>query len=247
MILCLIKAGTDMNQLEVSDFSIDVIKKDIKNMHLSVYPPTGRVRLAVPLDVPEDAVRLFAISKLAWIKKHQRNFKAQDRQTPRKYVDRESHYFEGRRYLLRVTEYDGTPKVEVKTKTYIDLYVRTGSSKEQRQLILNKWYRENLKKRLPQLIAKWEKVMDVQVSDWNIKQMKTKWGSCNEHTGNILFNLELAKKPIHCLEFIVVHEMTHLLERKHNDIFHAYMDKFMPKWKQYRDELNRLPVAFEHK
>lgn len=232
-----------MDQLEVSDFSIDVIRKNIKNMHLSVYPPTGRVRLAVPMDVDSDAMRLFAISKISWIKKHQRNFKQQDRQTPRQFAERESHYFEGRRYLLRITEHDAPAKVEIKTKTYLDLFVKPETSKEQRQVVINGWYRKQLKNHIPKLISKWEKIMDVQVVDWGIKQMKTKWGSCNEKTASLWFNLELAKKPLHCLEFIVVHEMTHLLERKHNEHFLAYMDKFMPKWKQYKDELNSLPVS----
>lgn len=234
--------NTNIEQFAFSDFSIDVIRKDIKNMHLSVYPPTGRVRLAVPNSVDEDTIRLFAISKIAWIKRHQRKLKDQERQSPRDFVQRESHYFEGKRYLLRIFEYEGTPKVEVKTKTYLDLYIKQGASDKVRQTVLNKWYRENLKRQIPDLISKWEKIIGVEVSDWGIKQMKTKWGSCNERTGRILFNLELAKKPVRCIEFIVVHEMTHLLERKHNEKFHAMMDKFIPKWKQYREELNRLPL-----
>lgn len=232
-----------MHQIEISDVTIDVVRKSIKNMHLSVYPPTGRVRIATPLNIDDNAVRLFAISKLAWIKRNQRKFEQQDRQSPRAFAQRESHFFEGRRYLLRVTEVEATPKVILKTKTFIDLFVRPNTSIEQRQTILNEWYRKHLKNQIPTLIEKWEKILDVTVSDWGVKQMKTKWGTCNIEQKRIWVNLELAKKPVHCLEYIVVHEMIHLLERHHNDRFQAFLDKFLPKWKLYKEELNRLPVS----
>lgn len=232
-----------MYQIEVSDFTIDVVRKEIKNLHLSVYPPTGRVRIAAPLNVNDDSIKLFAISKLAWIKRNQRNFEKQERQSPRIFEERESHYFEGKRYLLRITEHAAPPKVEIKHKTYIDLYVRPETSTEQRQSILNEWYRKQLKSKIPAMIAKWEKIIDVTVSDWGVKQMKTKWGTCNIEQQRIWVNLELAKKPIHCLEYIIVHEMIHLIERHHNDHFLALMEKYMPKWKQYKEELNRLPVS----
>jgi len=226
-----------------SELSIDVVRKDIKNMHLAVYPPTGRVRIAAPLRIDDEAVRLFAISKIAWIRKHQRNFLAQDRQPPRKYKERESHYFLGKRYLLRITEEDEPPKVVMKTKTYIDLYVRSESSSEQRQTTINEWYRTELKKLIQPIIDKWGKKIGVTVEDWQVKQMKTKWGTCNIEKKRILINLELAKKPIHCLEYIIVHEMIHLLERHHNDRFLMLMEKYMPQWKFYKEELNRLPVS----
>lgn len=232
-----------MHQIEVSNFSIDVIRKSIKNMHLSVYPPTGRVRIAAPLNVDDEAVKLFAISKLAWIKKNQRKFEMQDRQMPRIFEQRESHYFEGKRYLLRVTEQNAPPRVEIKTKTYIDLFIRPNATVEQRQNCINEWYRKQLKNQIPQLIAKWEPIIGVSVSDWGVKQMKTKWGTCNIEQKRIWINLELAKKPYNCLEYIIVHEMTHLIERHHNDNFLAHLDKNLPKWKLYKDELNRLPVS----
>ena len=212
-------------------------------MHLSVYPPTGRVRIAAPLNVDDEAVKLFAISKLAWIKKNQRKFEMQDRQTPRVFEQRESHYFEGKRYLLRVTEQNAPPRVEIKTKTHIDLFIRLDATVEQRQNCINEWYRKQLKNQIPQLIEKWEPIIGVSVSDWGVKQMKTKWGTCNIEQKRIWINLELAKKPFYCLEFIVVHEMIHLLERHHNDNFLAHLDKNLPKWKLYKDELNRLPVS----
>lgn len=232
-----------MHQIEISDFTIDVVRKSIKNMHLSVYPPTGRVRIAAPLNIDDEAVKLFAISKLAWIKKNQRKFEKQDRQSPRAFEERESHFFQGRRYLLRVSEHDAPPKVIIKTKNHIDLFVRPNTNILQRQIILNEWYRKQLKNQIPILIEKWEKIIEVSVSDWGVKRMKTKWGTCNIEQQRIWLNLELAKKPLHCLEYILVHEMIHLLERHHNDKYIKLIDHFMPKWRQFRDELNNLPVA----
>lgn len=226
-----------------SDLSIDVVRKNIKNMHLAVYPPTGRVRIAVPLRVDDEAVRLFAISKIAWIRKHQRHFNTQDRQSPREFKHRESHYFQGKRFLLRISEQDAPAKVEIKTKTYIDLSVRPNSTLEQKQTIINEWYREELKRLIPEIIKKWEREIGVNVAEWHVKQMKTKWGTCNIEEKRIWINLELAKKPIHCLEYIVVHEMIHLVERHHNDRFITLMDKFIPQWKFFKEELNRLPVS----
>lgn len=225
------------------ELSIDVVRKDIRNMHLAVYPPTGRVRISVPLHIDDEAVRLFAISKISWIRKQQRNFVAQDRLPPRQFKERESHYFQGKRYLLRIIEQDSKQHVVIKTKTYIDLYVRPNSTTEQRQTLINTWYRTELKKLIPLFIEKWSIKIGVTVNEWQIKQMKTKWGTCNIEKKRIWINLELAKKPLHCLEYVVVHEMLHLLERHHNDRFLALMEKYIPQWKFYREELNRLPVS----
>jgi predicted metal-dependent hydrolase len=226
-----------------SNLSIDVVRKDIKNMHLAVYPPTGRVRVAAPLRIDDEAVRLFAISKIAWIRKNQRNFVAQERLSPREFKQRESHYFQGKRYLLRIIEYDAPPKVLLKTKTYIDLFIRPDSTTEQKQTIINEWYRSELKKLIPEIIEKWEQKIGVKVSDWQVKQMKTKWGSCKIEEKRIWINLELAKKPLHCLEYIIVHEMLHLIERHHNEAFLILIEKYMPQWKFFKEELNRLPVS----
>jgi len=232
-----------VEELKIGELSIDLIRKEIKNMHLAVYPPTGRVRLAVPNNTSKETARLFAISKISWIRKHQRNFIAQDRQAPRQFKERESHYFQGKRYLLRITEQEAPPKVVLNTKTYIDLYIRPNSTTEQRQIIINEWYRAELKKTIPPIIEKWEKKIGLTVESWQVKQMKTKWGTCNIEKKRIWVNLELAKKPIHCLEYIIVHEMIHLLERRHNDRFLSLMEKYMPQWKFYKEELNRLPVS----
>lgn len=232
-----------MHQITVGELVIDVIRKNIKNLHLAVYPPDGRVRIATPLNIDDEAVRLFAISKLAWIKKHQVNFHNQERQSKREFVSGESHYFQGKRYLLNVIYYQGNSQVKVRNNTYIDLYVREGSDETQRKKVIMDWYRQQLKQDIPPLIAKWEKIMNLKVDDWGTKLMKTKWGTCNIQAKRIWLNLELAKKNKQCLEYVVVHEMVHLLERHHGDRFVALMNKFMPNWQFYQDELNRSPLG----
>ena len=232
-----------VSQIIVSNITIDVIRKDIKNIHLAVYPPTGRVRIAVPLITNEDAIRLFAVSKLVWIKRHQRQFDAQARTTPREYKERESHYFKGKRYLLNIIEAEAAPKVVLKGKKIMEMYVKPDTTTEKRQEILTEWYRTQLKNEIPNIISKWESILNVKVTSWQVKQMKTLWGSCNIEKKRIWVNLELAKKPEHCLEYIVVHEMVHLLERHHNDRFLYYMNTYLPTWRQLKMELNRLPVS----
>lgn len=232
-----------MEQITINNIKIDLVRKDIKNIHLAVYPPTGRVRIAAPLITSEDAIRLFVISKLGWIKRNQRKIEGQERITPREFKQRESHYFQGRRYLLNIIERNLPPKVILQNKTFIDLYIRPNTSTKKRNEILTEWYRFQLKTQIPTLIEKWEKIIGVNVQDWQVKQMKTKWGTCNIKKGRIWLNLELAKKPEECLEFIVVHEMVHLLERNHNERFHFLMSKYLPNWKQWRTKLNKLPVS----
>lgn len=232
-----------MKQITISDIKIDVVSKDIKNIHLGVYPPTGRVRIAAPLKMNEDAIRLFAISKLGWIKRNQRKFEGQERISQREYKQRESHYFQGKRYLLHVVEKEAPPKVVLMNKTYIDLYVRPGASIKKRHEIMTEWYRAELKKPIPAIIEKWENTLNVKVNSWQVKQMKTKWGSCNREKKRIWINLDLAKKPEHCLEYIIVHEMIHFIERHHKDKFLFYMDKYLPNWKKLRTELNKFPAS----
>ena len=232
-----------MSFITVSNIKIEVVRKNIKNLHLGVYPPAGRVRIAAPLNVKEDAVRLFAVTKLGWIKKNQRKFEGQDRLSEREYKNRESHYYEGRRYLLNIIETDTTPKVKIRNKTTLDLYIRPGATIAKRHEVMNEWYRHQIKKHIPSIIKKWEKKMGLSVEDWQVKQMKTKWGTCNIEAKRIWLNLELAKKPLHCLEYIIVHEMVHLLERHHNERFIAYMDRYLPNWRHLKTELNKLPVS----
>jgi hypothetical protein len=233
-----------MDQLKLGDITVDVVQKNIKNIYLSVYPPTGRIRISAPNRMDLATIRVFAISKLSWIKKQQTRLKNQVREAQREFINRESHYFNGKRYLLKVTERDAAPKVILKHST-IELYVRPETDAVKRKSILNEWYRRKLKETVPSLIEKWEKKMNVQVNEFGIKRMKTKWGTCNLQAKRIWLNLELAKKPAESLEYIVVHEMVHLLERNHNDRFVSLMNEFMPKWRFYKDELNRLPVRHE--
>lgn len=232
-----------MKQIIIGDISIDVVRKPIKNVYLAVYPPTGRVRISAPLRMNEGAIRLFALSKLGWIKRHQRKFESQERIPPREYKQHESHYFKGRRYLLKIIETDKKTKVVLKNKKYIELHIKPGTPVEKRHEILTEWYRAELKKQIPPLIEKWEKILSVKVNEWQVKQMKTRWGTCNIEKKRIWLNLELAKKPEHCLEYIIVHEMVHLLERHHNERFRYYMDTFLPNWRQLKAELNQLPVS----
>ncbi len=232
-----------MEQIQINDITIDVVRKNIKNIHLAVYPPTGRVRMAVPLHLKEETIRLFAISKIGWIKRNQRKFEEQERITPREYKQHESHYVQGRRYLLNIVETDKSQKVVLHSKKYLELHVKPNTPIEKRHEILTEWYRAELKKCIPPLIEKWEKILNVKVKEWQVKQMKTKWGSCNIEKKRIWLNLELAKKPEHCLEYVIVHEMAHLLERHHNERFYSLMDKYLPNWKQLKDELNKLPIS----
>jgi predicted metal-dependent hydrolase len=227
------------HQLQLGELSIYVEQKNIKNIHLSVYPPDGRVKVSAPLSMSLDTIRVFLISKRSWIAKQQQKFQAQQRETPRDFIERESHYFKGLRYLLHVVEHSKAAKVELNHQT-ITLFVRPNTSLEKRQLIISEWYRQQLKAQLPKLIDKYEKLMGVKVNEFGIKKMKTKWGTCNITAGRIWLNLELMKKPEHCLEYVVVHEMVHLLERHHNARFIAYMDKFLPQWRSHKQELNQF-------
>jgi predicted metal-dependent hydrolase len=231
-------------QLKLGDIDVDVVLKDIKNVHLGVYPPSGRVRISAPLRMKLDTIRVFAISKLGWIKQQQRKLREQERETPREYLDRESHHVWGRRYLLKVIECDEAPSVELK-HSRIFLRLRPGSSDSKKHAVVEEWYREQLKKAVPALIAKWEPFIGVKMERFFVQKMKTKWGSCNPRARNIRLNTDLAKKPRECLEYIVLHEMVHLLEPTHNARFIALMDRFMPQWRFHREQLNRLPVRHE--
>jgi predicted metal-dependent hydrolase len=231
-------------RIKLGEISVDLIRKDIKNVHLSLHPPTGRVRIAAPERMSLDTVRVFAIAKLSWIKRQQRKLREQERETPREYVDRESHYLWGSRYLLKAIEATQRPLVELSHGRMI-LRVRPGTNKKKRQAIIEEWHREQLRNALPPLINKWEKLMGVKVKRFFVQRMKTKWGSCNHHAGSIRLNTDLARKPRECLEYIVVHEMVHLLEPTHSERFVELMDQLMPKWQSHRDALNRLPVRHE--
>jgi len=231
-----------MSRINLGDIVVDVVLKDIKNVHLSVYPPTGRVRISAPRRMSIDTIRVFAVSKLNWIKQQQTKLKAQERETPREYVDRESQYLWGSRYLLKVSESDESPSIEVKHSRML-LRVRPGTDEDERRAFVEAWYRERLKEAVPSLLAQWEPRIGVKVEGFFVQRMKTKWGSCNHKARTIRLNTELAKKPAECLEYIVLHELVHLLEPTHNARFVALMGQFMPMWKLRSQSLNRLPVG----
>jgi hypothetical protein len=231
-------------QIDIGGISVDVVFKDIKNVHLSVHPPTGRVRIAAPTRMNLDTIRVYAISKLDWIKRQQKKLQEQERETPREYLDRESHYVWGRRYLLKVNEVAQAPSIELQHNQMV-LTVRPGSDTGKREAVVAAWYRELLRNAMAPLIGKWESALGVKANRTIIRRMKTKWGSCNPISRNIHLNSELAKKPRECLEYIIVHELMHLLEPTHNAAFMDLMDRYIPQWRQLRDELNRSPLAHE--
>lgn len=235
--------NTEPGHLDVGGLKVEVVRKDIKNLHLAVYPPAGRVRVAVPTRLDDDAVRLAVIARLSWIHRQQAAFDRQERQSEREMVTGESHYVEGRRYRLDVVEHDGPGSVSLRNNHRLELRVRPGTDRHKRKEVLDRWYRARLRTRVAEIIARWEPIIGVQVARWGIRTMKTHWGTCDPESGRIWLNLELAKKQPSCLEYVVVHELVHLLERHHNDRFRAYLDRFMPGWPLSRDDLNRSPLA----
>jgi hypothetical protein len=237
--------NTEAHQITVSGLRVNVVRKAIKNLHLGVYPPEGQVRVAAPLAVSDEAVRRAVIGKLGWIKRQQAKFDAQPRQSKREMVSGESHYFLGRRYRFRVLAHEGAARVAVRGNGTIEMRVRPEATAEQRERALQQWYREQLKAMVPPLVEKWQERLGVQITDWGIRRMKTKWGTCNIEAGRIWLNVELAKKPPECLEYIIVHELVHLIERHHNERFIALLDQFLPQWRLQRQLLNAAPLAHE--
>ena len=231
-----------MTVINVSDISAEVEWKRIKNVHLTIYPPDARIHVSAPMVMSEEAVRLFLVSKQAWIKQRVSQIIEQNRQTPREYVSGENHYFKGLRFRLKIIYHNAPAKVEVQANEYIKLFIREGATKERRAEVLKEWYRAEFKTLLPSLILKWEEILGVKANKWEIKQMKTLWGSCNHRTRNIIFNLELIKKPLHCIEYIVVHELLHIKVRLHNEEYTALLNRYFPNWKQLKDELNEFIV-----
>ena len=237
--------STDQYHIDVRGIPVAVVRKDIKNLHLSVYPPEGRVRVSAPLRLDDDAIRLAVVSRLGWIRRKRAEFERQDRQSRREFVSGESHYFEGRRYRLNVVESPGRMGIRLRNAAWLELRVRPGTTRAGREAILYRWYRAQLGKRIPALIDKWEPRIGVTVADWRIRRMKTRWGTCNREAGRIWLNSELAKKPVACLEYVVVHEMAHLIERGHNERFRSILDRVMPGWRMRLEELNRAYLADE--
>ena len=242
---CRLSVTTSRHTVDVGGIAVEVVRKEIKHLHVGVYPPSGRVRVAAPLRLDDDAVRLAVVSRLPWIRRRRRGFQEQDRQTRRELVTGESHYFQGRRYLLDVIEEASAPAVRLVGPKRMELRVRPGSDWDTRERVLREWYRQRLRERVEPLRAKWEPKVGVSVAELRIKAMKTKWGACNATDGRIWLNLELAKKSSSCAEFILVHEMIHMFERHHNERFLEQMDALMPTWRLRRAELNRAPLSHE--
>ena len=231
-----------MEIIKLGDINIEVTLKAIKNVHLSVYPPYGKVKVAAPSRMSIENIKIYTISKLGWIKEQQKKFKSQIRESKREYLTKESHYYLGKRYMLKITEINSAPSVILKHKT-IELYIRPQTSKLKMHLVLEDWYRSELKLIIQELITKWEKKIGVKSESFGIRKMKTKWGSCNTAKKNIRLNTELGKKPKECLEYIVVHELVHLLEPSHNAKFQELMDTHLPNWRALRSQLNSSPLA----
>jgi predicted metal-dependent hydrolase len=233
-----------MTRLRLGDLSVEVLLKDIKNIHLSVLPPRGAVRISAPTRMRIDTIRVFAISKLPWIRVQQQKLVQQERETPREYVDRESHYVWGKRYLLKIEADFASPQVRL-THRQLILRVPPRASRDAKEAIIARWYRDEIRAVLPDLVPKWAHLLGVEVRQVFVQTMKTRWGSCNPANQTIRLNTDLGKKPIHALEYVVVHELVHLLERHHSDAFSRHMDRVMPQWRAYREQLNRSPLSHE--
>lgn len=231
-----------MPKVEIGSIAMQLNRKAIKNLHISVLPPDGRVRVSAPESMTETAIRMAVISRIPWIKKQQSDFSKQPRQSDRAMVSGESHYLWGRRYRLNLIERSGKHEIKL-GRGRLHLYVNPATTLENKALVLSSYYRDALKARIAELLPVWEDKIGVTAADWGVKKMKTKWGSCNTQAKRIWLNLELAKKPPECLEYILVHELVHLLERNHNERFKRYMDRLLPDWRERRDLLNRMPLA----
>jgi len=233
------------HQITVGGIDVEVVRKPIKNLHLGVYPPHGRVRVAAPVGVSDEAVRLAVVTRMGWIKRQQAKFTVQPRQSERSYVSGESHYFFGQRYRLNTIDGARAGRVCIRNSRTMDLYVRSGSDQATRERVFQDWYRRELRARVAPLTATWADAFGIDLPQWGIKRMKTKWGSCNIEAKRVWLNLELAKKPPQCLEYVIVHELAHFFERNHSDRFVSLLDQKLPRWRVIKDELNAAPLAQE--
>jgi predicted metal-dependent hydrolase len=231
--------------LEIGSLEVLVVRKPIKNLHLSILPPYGRIRVSSPLHMKDDAIRSLVATRIPWIRKQRARFEAQERQGPREYVSGESHFVFGKPHRLEVVYESGTPHVRVNGKNKVILQVRPNSSLARREQVLREWYRNELRLISTQLLGTWQERIGVAAASWGIKRMKTRWGTCNQRARRIWLNLELVKKPIACIEYVVVHELLHLIEKRHNERFVNLMTEHLPKWRSSKEELNRLMLAHE--
>ena len=232
--------------MQVGGVEVLVKRKNIKNLHLNVLPPSGSVRVSAPLNIKDDVIQTFLSSRINWIRKKQNELKTQERESFREHVSGEDHYFFGRRYILEVVYSSGKAGVEIKNKKKITLSVKPDSDIQKRKKVLDDWYRENLKEFIKNNREKWEEKVGVTANEIRIKKMRTRWGSCNHRAKRIWLNLELAKKPISCIEYVLVHEIIHLVEKKHNNDFVFLLEKYFPKWKSEKENLNKFILSCEN-
>ena len=238
--------NTEERTMVIKDLTVKVIRKPIKRLNLAVYPPDGRVRISVPKEVDDETVRLAVISKYGWIKQKIKAIENRSRQSPKELINGKRQYYLGQEYLLKVDYCEEPLSVEIKNKRSLILHINEDTGIEQCKNLLIEWYRWKMKQILPGIVRKWEGKTDLQVQSYRIKRMKTIWGSCNAAHRRIWLNLELIKRPVICLEYVVVHEMVHFLEYYHNAQFMAHMDRFLPQWKTIKKELDRFPPATEN-
>src|ERR1700687_2301281 len=239
--------STNSCLLQIGSIEVLVVRKPIKNLHLAVLPPTGKVRVSSPLHMKDDAIRSLIATRIPWIRKQRAKFAAQERETPREYLSGETHYVLGRPHRLEVVYEDSPPSARVKGKNRIVLQVRRNSSPVRREEVLMEWYRNELRGISEELMGRWQNRIGVAARSWGIKRMKTRWGTCNQKAGRIWLNLELIKKPLVCIEYVVVHELLHLIEKKHSDRFVALMTKHLPRWRSLKEELNRFMLSHEER
>ncbi|MGB4659296.1 MAG: SprT family zinc-dependent metalloprotease [Mobilitalea sp.] len=226
-----------MKQIIINDIRIELERKKIKNMYLRILPPEGKVVISAPVRMSEEEITRFVTLKQEWIEKQQEKIEQRHINQELNYLSGEEIYIWGKLFVLDVRLTKGHNKVSFEADNFV-LYTKAESTREQRKKIIDYWYKEALKQEIPALFTKWEQIINVKSSDWNIRDMKTRWGTCNIRTKKICLNLQLAKKPPKCLEYVVVHELVHLLEKSHDRVFKAYMDRFLPGWRQIKKELN---------
>ncbi len=237
--------STNSSLLQIGALEVLVVRKPIKNLHLSVLPPDGKIRVSSPAHMKDDAIRTLISTRIPWIKKQRQKFSNQARQTERKYITGDSYYLFGDRYRLEVIEKNEVPKVILKGKSKIVLQTRPGTKMEKREEQMLDWYRELLRPVLAGLFIKWQKKIGISPKSYSIKRMKTRWGTCGKESRRIWINLELVKKPVECIEYVVVHELLHLIEKNHNDRFTSSITKYLPKWHSTKEELNRFILSYE--
>ena len=235
--------STETRFVEISGMQVELVRKDIKNLHLGVYPPEGRVRVAVPLALSDDAARLAVIGRLGWIRRQQAKFQAQPRQSAREMLQGESHYYLGRRYRLALTETRGRQTASLQGSSHLVLQVHPGADLAARWRVLERWYRNQLHALLAPLVEQWAGTLGVPPPQWRVRWMKTRWGSCNPRAPRLWFNLGLIKAPPECIEYVVMHEMLHLIDKTHGERFLVALDTHMPDWRERRARLNALPLA----